>query len=196
MSDLHNVKAIAQGIAALFTPFVEVVLHDLETNQIAAIFNAFSQRKIGDPSNLDITGEFLDVFPPYTKLGPQGEKIKSVSITLRDDAGEPLGLMCINVEITKWDQVRSILEAFIAPSAPQHPTLFKDDWQEKIHRFLEQKRIQKERLTKKEKKELIHELNRAGAFRGKHAPQIVASLLNLSRATVYNYLAEYEAPPL
>ncbi|WP_083852172.1 helix-turn-helix domain-containing protein [Legionella tunisiensis] len=41
------------------------------------------------------------------------------------------------------------------------------------------------------KKELIEHLQQAGAFTAKHAATYIAQILNISRATVYNYLSDH-----
>lgn len=45
---------ILDGLVDLMAPLVEVVIHDLESNEIAYIKGALSDRCIGDPSNLDM----------------------------------------------------------------------------------------------------------------------------------------------
>ena len=41
---------IGNAISKLLHPFAEVVIHDLEKDQIAAIFSPISKREIGDSS--------------------------------------------------------------------------------------------------------------------------------------------------
>ena len=75
---------------------VEVVIHDIVENRIAAIFNR-RERRIGDPSHLvDRAGlENEDqVFGPYRK----GTWTKYVSIKLPDENGKTVGLLCINLD--------------------------------------------------------------------------------------------------
>jgi predicted transcriptional regulator YheO len=51
--ELKNYTAIAQAISLLLYPHAEVVLHDLKTGRIAAIYNPFSKRKVGEESLLE-----------------------------------------------------------------------------------------------------------------------------------------------
>ena len=69
--ELKKQITFAQGIVDLFHPFVEGVIHDLDSDKIVAIFNNISRRKVGDPTtlselNIEID-KFPDYFPPYYK---------------------------------------------------------------------------------------------------------------------------------
>ncbi|WP_371923148.1 helix-turn-helix domain-containing protein [Legionella sp. 27cVA30] len=48
-------------------------------------------------------------------------------------------------------------------------------------------------LNRKEKKALVIHLHRVGAFSGKNSAQYIAEILNVSRATIYNYLGCLES---
>lgn len=200
MNKLNPYIPIAQAIAALLHPHAEVVLHELEGQTIAAIFNNFSARKVGDPSLLEQEVDlqkFPDYFEPYYKTNWDGQKLKSTTATLRDDKGNPIGLLCINLDITMLADLRQLIDRFVQPKQAQLPReLFEDDWREKIslfvHNCLEQKGKTLAKLTKEEKRKLVCDLYREGAFRAKHAAAHVGLVLKLSRATVYNYLAEME----
>ena len=63
----------AQAISQLLHPHGEVVIHDLKTGTIAAIYNPFSKRKVGDDSSLE-ESDYPDVFPVYTKSNWDGKK--------------------------------------------------------------------------------------------------------------------------
>ena len=80
-------RPVAQAIAALLHPHAEVVIHDLKTDRVVEIWNAFSHRKAGDESLLgdDIEVQLdRDVFGPYEKAGPDGARLKSITAALRD----------------------------------------------------------------------------------------------------------------
>lgn len=131
---------IAQAITSLFYPHAEVVIHDLKTGRIAALFNSFSKRNIGDESlleELNETAQLPDVFPVYVKTNFDGRQIKSVSVTIRDEKGEPSALLCINLDVSRWEELHHVLSAFLNVSAENRPQiLFKDDWREKINVFV------------------------------------------------------------
>lgn len=198
MNKLAPYIPIAQAIATLLHPHAEVVLHELEGQTIAAIFNNFSTRKVGDPSLLEgDLQKYPDYFEPYYKTNWDGQKLKSTTATLRDSEGKPIGLLCINLDITMLTDLRQLIDRFVQPQQAKLPReLFEDDWREKIslfvYSYLEQKGKTLAKLSKEEKRKLVFELHREGAFRAKHAAAHVGLVLKLSRATVYNYLAEME----
>ncbi|MFI5342893.1 MAG: PAS domain-containing protein [Chlamydiales bacterium] len=47
--------------------------------------------------------ESQDLFPPYFKTNWDGRKVKSVTAVLRNQTKKPVGLMCINLDISKWE---------------------------------------------------------------------------------------------
>lgn len=195
MTVLKDYYSVAQAITALLHPHAEVVIHDLKTGNIAAIYNNISKRKVGDESlieELDDYGALPDVFPVYTKVNFDGKKLKSSTATLRDQSGTPIGLLCINLDISKWEEFRNFLDRWSNSDQKQPDELFKDDWREKINRYvseyLNREGINLKMLSKEKKRDLIEALQREGAFNAKNAATYVADVLNLSRATVYNYL--------
>ena len=73
---------VGAAISALLFPHAEVAIHDLRTDRIVAIWNAFSRREVGDPSLLGDIADQLDaaaVFGPYDKADATGGRLKSVS---------------------------------------------------------------------------------------------------------------------
>ncbi|MCF3992301.1 transcriptional regulator DauR, partial [Pseudomonas aeruginosa] len=84
---LENYRAIADGIATLFFPHAEVVLHDLRSQRVDYIANNLSKREVGDDSALEdmLEGDSDERnIGPYEKLNWDGQKIRSVSTVLRD----------------------------------------------------------------------------------------------------------------
>lgn len=104
MNELSNYKPIAEAISLLLFPHAEVVIHDLSNGCIGAIFNNLSKRSVGNESLLDEMNklsEAQDIFPPYFKTNWNGRKMKSVTAVLRNLRGKPIGLLCINLDISK-----------------------------------------------------------------------------------------------
>lgn len=188
---------MAEGIQRLLHPHAEVVIHDTRKNQIAAIYHPLSKRRVGDPSLLSEDEELAtleDCVGPYEKTNWDGKKFKSVSSTIRDDQGKAVGMLCINLDISKFEKFHSLIGEFIGRDqlTPQPAPLFKDDWQERInnyvHTYLNKNHLTLETLSRTEKKLLIEHLQEIGAFTGKNAAHYIAQIIGVSRATVYNYL--------
>ncbi|KFX69762.1 hypothetical protein TMS3_0109605 [Pseudomonas taeanensis MS-3] len=199
VSDLDNYRAIADAIATLFFPHAEVVLHDLRTQKVDYIANNISKREIGDDAALeDMLSEEVDErnIGPYEKLNWDGQKIRSVSSVLRDPQGAPIAVLCINLNISLFENAKQALDLFLSPSKliAQPDSLFRDDWQERINTFLNawlrQRQLGLNVLTREHKRELVEALHAEGAFKGKSAANYVANVLNMGRATVYKHLKE------
>lgn len=189
---------VAQGIAALLHPYAEVVVHDLEKQRIAILVNNFSKRKIGSPSLLEDM-EFTPgqwVIGPYEKINWDGRRLKSISIVLRNSQGTPNAIMCINLDVSAAINLHQHLALFLQPNGmvQQPKALFKDDWHEKINRFVNNWLSDNNRtiaaLNRDEKQKLVALLYEQGAFRGKQAASYVAGILGLGNSTVYKYLKE------
>src|SRR5471030_591574 len=188
---LARYSAIADGIVLLFPPYTEVVIHDLGTQTVVHVANNQSKRELGDESSLDEIE-----FGPYEKLGWDGRKIRSVSIVVRSDAGQAIGVMCINFHVAALEQARQALDLLLSTTAlqPQPEKLFQDDWQERVNIFLnhwlQERKLALSMLTREHKRALIEALHEEGAFKGKSAANYVAKVLSIGRATVFNYLKE------
>lgn len=200
MNDLSQYKPVAEAISLLLFPHAEVVLHDLKTGCVGAIFNNLSKRSVGDKSLLDEMDQLSDtqnLFPPYFKTNWDGRKMKSVTAVLRNQNGKPIGLLCINLDISKWEEMHHFILDLIKPTTAMPDFLFKNDWREKINiyvsSYLKQHALRLESLDKAEKKNLLLALQQEGAFDTKNAASYVGEVLQISRATVYNYLKEIKS---
>ena len=198
-ASLDNYRAIADAIATLFFPHAEVVLHDLRTQKVDYIANNLSKRTIGDDSALEdmLSDEVSERnIGPYEKLNWDGQKIRSLSTVLRDSEGHAVAVLCINLNISLFENAKAALDLFLSPSKliPQPDSLFRDDWQERIntflHSWLRERQLSLNLLTRDHKRELVLALHAEGAFKGKSASNYVANVLNMGRATVYKHLKE------
>lgn len=194
---MKSILPVAEAIEKLLHPHAEVVVHDVRKNQIVAIFNPFSKRRVGDSSLFTPEEEMAtlqDCIGPYEKINWNGDKLKSVSSVIRDKNNRIVGLLCINLNVAMFEKFAEILNQFVdlKQLAPQPQPLFKDDWQERlhqyIHQYLQSQQLTLNNLNRHEKKQLIEHLHQQGAFSGKNAATYIAEILHVSRATVYNYL--------
>lgn len=197
-----ELQAIAEGIAALFFPSVEVVIHDIRAGKVAYIANNLSKRKPGDDAGLDdfALDNTTRLTGPYEKLNWDGKNMRSVSIALGDEQN-PSYLLCINLSTAMFEEARNALEVFLSVTRlkPQPEQIFKDDWQEKIntflHEWIRQQHTSLNGLTRDQKRELVLALYREGGFRAKNSADYIASVLSLGRTTVYKYLRIARASP-
>lgn len=190
---------IAQSLVRLMPLLSEVVIHDLSTNTIAFIEGGLSKRQVGDSSLLGLPSKSLkeDVREVvYTKLAPDGRLLRSISVPL-DEHGKLRWLMCINFDVSIFKDIHKLSELMLGVDAAAQPgVLFKNDWQEKVHVFIHAELARKDlkfnQLTLKQKKELVKALYDFGAFNEKHAADYIAEVLQLGRATIFNYLRSWK----
>lgn len=196
--DLKKQLPFIQAVVNLFHPFVEGTLHDLKKGTVAALFNNMSGRQVGDATpfkELNIpTDHFPDHFLPYYKTSPDGRRWKCVSMTVRDETAQPIGLICLNLDVTLFEGLERQLSALLhLDDTSDNPVeLFKNNWQEEIHtqidQFLKEQKLILNRLNRQQKKALVGYLQQKGVFHIKNGAPFVADLLGISRATVYNYM--------
>jgi len=194
--ELAAYAAVCDGVAQLFQPFVEAVLHDLETETAVHIAGHFSKREIGEPSLL----HEIDFRPserllgPYEKVNWDGRRIKSISIILRDIAERPIAVMCINADVSHFHAVMQTLSAFasIPVDHAKPASLFKEDWHERINAYIQNwmgaRGLIIADLTREQKQQVVKDLSSDGAFGGKNSAAYISRILGMGRATVYKYL--------
>ncbi len=188
---------IAASIAAWLHPNAEVVLHDLESDRVVRIWNNFSRRSPGDPSLIaeEIQLEQgRDVYGPYERSNWDGRRLKCVSSVVRDASGERIGLLCLNLDVSSFDAFKGFLEAFAATALSPPAALIERDWREQIHSalaaHLREIDTPLSALTRVQKIDAVQVLDAKQLFATRNAAQHVAEILNVSRATVYNWLSK------
>lgn len=193
---------VLEGIAKLFYPHVEAVLHDLQAGSIAAIYNNLSKRAAGDRSAIskfvgNSLDEFPDIFEPYYKTNWNGKKFKCVSVTIRDDNGKPVGLMCLNFDTSVFSSIGQSLTELLAVASKQSQNpieQFTEDWRARVNEcvgnYLRENQATLKALTKDQKRQAVNRLYNHGLFNYRNAAAYISEQLNVSRATVYNYLRE------
>ncbi len=191
---------VADAIVALFNPHAEVVIHDIGDDTVFYIVNPYSGREVGDPSNLKVDAHDFNldehVIGPYEKTGAKGQRIRSVTAVLRDDKGNPDGIMCINLDFSILESAMSVLDRFLCPPDvdPRPEILFRNEWRElillEIRSYLKKQEQALENLDVKGRKALLKHLDKKGLFYARKSVEQVAGHLGMSRATIYKDLNE------
>jgi predicted transcriptional regulator YheO len=193
---LTAIEPACAAIAALLHPHAEIVVHELASDSIVAIWNPFSGREVGDPSYLDAVPE-QPLQGPYPKVELDGRQLSAVTAILPDAGGTPRGLLCINLDRTPFDEAARVFGALFAPTVAQPPELFENDWREQIASgvaaFCAELSVPRERLARPQRIELLRRLDQAGLFATRNAADHTATALGVSRATVYSMLKEIRA---
>lgn len=192
---------MVEGIVKLLHPFAEGAIHDLRAGKIVALYNNISKRKVGDASVVTELGidikDFPDVFDPYYKTNWDGRSLKCTSITIRDEKGTPIGLVCINFDTTSLETMNAQLGLFLTlqNQASLNPIeQFAVDWKKQVNEFVNaytlQNNVALSALTKQQKSEVVKLLYDHGLFNYRDAASYVAKTLSVSRTTIYNYLKD------
>jgi predicted transcriptional regulator YheO len=198
--ELEAFYPVIEGVVKLFYPHVEGVVHDLRQGTVVALFNNFSKRKPGDRSPLKELGiraeDFPDVFEPYMKINWDGKRLKCTSVTIRNSDGVPAGLICLNFDISAFDEIGQVLHVLQAVSrrSGNPADLSEDAWENKVRQFtqdyLNEQGLSQKQMTAGDKQTLVRLLYRKGYFNYKYAAKFISRFIGVSRATIYNYLKQ------
>lgn len=201
---LDILKRLAEGIVAVVGPHCEVVVHDFSDIEHSAVVVAgnLSGREPGAPvPDLDFISNKLDSNTPDQlnyRIKIDSREFQSSTIWIRDADGNSIGAVCVNVDYSGLLQARTILEDFIAPAreAPifvVHDTLAKnlnELIEHAVATFLRQNEIPHiEMMSQEDKLRLMALIEKNGLFQLRGAAQLLANMLNVSRASIYNYRA-------
>jgi predicted transcriptional regulator YheO len=200
MQNLDLLKQIAAGVQKLLGSQCEVVIHDFSDleQSIVHIEGNVTGRSIGGAATDLILSQVRqgntkqDVYNYQTYL-PSGRTMKSCTVFLHDDA-ETYGEFCINFDISAFSTFQQMLDEFMSTSDDQVSETLLDDIQSTIHIVLMETVTEMGGnlpiMGRDEKLSLIARLDQKGVFQVKKSVPILASELNLSRSTIYNYLSE------
>lgn len=180
----------------------EVVLHDLTKDYdhtIADIRNGnITNRTIGGcGSNLGLEvlrGTVVDGDRfNYITTTQNGKILRSSSIYIKNDDGNVIGSVCINLDITETLQFEGYLRQFNQfESSSNEAEFFAPDVSDLlthlIQKGLEQTGKPAGEMNKSEKIAFIHFLDKKGAFLITKSGEQICELLGISKFTFYNYL--------
>ncbi len=194
-------RQIATALERLFSPLCEVVIHDFTDldHSIICIAGNLSNRSIGGAAT-DLLlhklqqGETDEDLYSYLTTLPGGRVLKSSTVFLRDDAGRVMGAFCVNFDISAFTVFHKQLgEIMHTEETGEVSENLSDDLRVTIQALLAEALHEmgsRPILSREDKISLMGRLSEKGVFQVKKAVPIIAELLGLSRATVYNYLRE------
>ena len=202
---LEGDKGIVQAVGLVFGSSCEAVLHSLEdlSHSVICIHNgAKTGRQLGSP----VTDKALTVLRDCERTGrdnsglylttsAQGHKMRSSTTVIRGTAGQPIGMLCINFDVStplhEWAEIL-LSEPASAELDSEHFALDIDDL------LLNQvKKIQAEVAsdphipTRQKTKEIILRLHEAGVFKLRRSVPRVAEILQISRDVIYLHLRSH-----
>ena len=195
---ISQLEQIAEGLSKTFSPFCEVVLHDLRDPQhaIMAIHNNLSGRQPGDPATeLGLARiadpEYPQVIANYQNQFADGRQVKSTSIGIKDSTGKYVAALCMNVDLSLFRGLQGMLEQFGSVSgdrlAESLDSSGADAIRARIDQFAARLATTPRALKAADRRLLMQELKEAGVMDIRRAMETVASHLGVSRAAVYTY---------
>lgn len=194
---LDQIKHVAQGLGDTFAPFCEVVVHDLTDpkNAILAIHNNLSGREVGLPATeLGLARiadpDYPQVISNYANTFADGRQAKSTSIGIKDADGRYVAALCLNIDLTFFQAMQSLVGEFISVDTQNGPRESLDPTgadaiRARIDQFAARRATTPRALKTQERRILLRELKEAGCLQVRHSSEIIAGHLGVSRATVY-----------
>ncbi len=201
--ELKQFIPTAKMIVSTFGNNCEVVLHDLAVPQHSVVFvcnNTVTGRSIGQSfdhliKDVLLSGSLSDDYRGnYTFVTADGKKIKSSTSLIRNAQGRVIGALCINYDITPMETLYSAMEEFLATSVTANGA--KDNVVSSVGQVLDDlidsilKSVETQKMTKRERLEIISFMDEKGVFLVKGSVEKVAAKMNISSVTVYGYLDE------
>jgi len=198
---LREASKIVEALGKTLAPFCEVVLHDLTRpdHAIVRIENSLSNRQVGDAATELGLARISDPGMPdqivnYINKLPDGRPLKSTSIGLRDSEGKFIAAICLNFDIGFFGDVVTYIQEFTrATPMTLDITEFADTGgrptlEDQVRQFAAKRNVQPRALSAAQRHELIAELKQAGMLELRGALSRVATLLGVSRTTLYHYV--------
>ncbi|MET4715243.1 putative transcriptional regulator YheO [Pseudomonas sp. PvP125] len=195
---ISQLEQIAEGLSKTFSPFCEVVLHDLRDPQhaILAIHNNLSGRQPDDPATeLGLARiadpDYPQVIANYQNQFRDGRQVKSTSIGIKDTSGQYVAALCMNVDLSLFRSLQGMLEQFSSvgddtPGESLDPS-GADVIRARIDQFAARLATTPRALKAADRRVLMQELKDSGCMDVRRAMETVASHLGVSRAAVYTY---------
>lgn len=195
-------SGIGKAIAMQFGPDCEVVLHDMTRSYdhtIAAIWNGHvTGRRVGGggtSAGLEILRGSVSPKDQYHYVNQtkDGKLLRSTSKYFKDQAGNVVGSLCINFDITGLVAAQNTMAHLTAPAeASEGREVFANNVDELLDVLFQEavSFIGKSpaELNKDDKVEIVKYLDQKGAFLIKKSAERIAQFLGITRYTVYNYI--------
>ena len=207
---LDLLKQIAHGLAVQFGSSCEIVIHDLRKKELESsivyIENGhISNRKLGNgPSSVVLEtlsrdpSEIQDRHSYLTKTD-DGRILKSSTMYIRDENNRIAYIFSLNYDITALLTIDTAIQSLISVEKETGSDDEKDQPQKITHNVNELLDVLIEQalalvgkpvalMSKDDKVAVVQYLNNAGAFLITKSGDKIASLLGISKFTLYSYM--------
>ena len=198
---------LAEMVADLVGPHCEVVIHSLESldESVVKIVNGHhTGRKVGSPIT-DMGLKMLRLFlqtgevnsRSYFTRNNKGEMLKSTTCVLAGDNNKPVGLFCVNMNLSAPfpDIIRTLMPDMGSGIA------IHENFGSNVYDVVEQstdntiKKVHNDASVnpKARNKAVVFQLYESGIFEFKETTAIVSAKLGISKHAIYKYLREFKS---
>ena len=191
----------ADMLVKMFGSRCEVAVHDFSDLKKSLVYLAgnVTGRDIGSPSTDLVLKELakpetdIQDIPNYKTRLPNGITMKSSTVFLRDEYDQVIGALCINYDISMMLQYETEIQEFLSFTEMEEKsetfyTTVQEVIQDMVDQVLTGFKKPPSMLSLEEKIECVRMLQDKGAFLIKGSTEYVASVLGVSKFTIYNYL--------
>jgi len=189
----------------------EIVLHDLTDSDrsVIAISNGhITDRTVNAPLTIFALNKLTEMqhsnqssIVNYKGTSRKGTPLRSSSFIIRDTQNQPIGMLCINIDVSAYHQAEEVLRklSYIPELKSNEKPL--NELPENFHNsvsdmvadafqeiFGQEFTPPPNRLTATERMKIVEQLSQKGLFLVKGAISEVATHLSTSEATIYRYI--------
>lgn len=209
---LDHYARCAEFVAQSLDPFVEALVHDLRSKDphVHAIYNGHITGRVkGMPTSelgeRRITAEGTDkpvpdTFINYSNVSPKGAKLRSSSMSIRNEQDELIGAFCLNMETSFMHEALQFFQTLtqcndvpeMGPREEFIPVPARIEIQAAIDNFLFQNRWQNHALSSEDKIAIVKHLKDKNLLTRKCAVEHIATALNVTKPSIYNYLKKID----
>ncbi|RLL46996.1 transcriptional regulator [Oceanobacillus piezotolerans] len=202
---LESYIPIADMIVATFGSKCEVVIHNLENIHSSLIYikGKVTGRELGAPTTEVILKELrrygnkVKDIHGQTSQTRDGRFLKTSTSFIRNQDGEVIGLIGINFDVTSFSMVNQIIQEFTVtndleqiegPMSESYATNIEEVFENIVEATLSEVSVPLEQMTRNEKIFVIRKLDEKGAFLIQGSVDRIATILGVTKQTIYNYL--------
>jgi predicted transcriptional regulator YheO len=201
---LETLSTIGDGVCAVLGEWCEVVIHDLRDldHSIVHISGNVTGRKEGghltDLGLANIRSGHTEPLMNYTSYTDDGKTLKSSSVFVHDENGDPVAAFCINLNVTPLLLFTRFLRTLPAgQEEPEFSESFSPDLGQMVETMIAECAYQVGKpislMSKSDRVQVVKLLDERGVFQLRKSVPLVAERLGVTQKTVYNYLTELEA---
>ncbi|MCM3711925.1 helix-turn-helix transcriptional regulator [Sporosarcina luteola] len=204
-SILKRYEPIADMIHATFGSNCEVVVHDLSNVQSSLVYiqGNVTGREVGAPTTEVILkqlrqhGNEVKDKLGFTTRTTDGKMVKTSISFIRNDEGEVIGYLGINFDITAFSLVNQVMKEFTTVyDAEENSNHLDESYAKNIdevfHHLISSVTLEIgvpiPEMSRNERIRFVQKLEERGAFLIQGSGDRIATVLGVSKQTIYNYL--------